>query len=87
MLNEFKSWISKNTSYSYIDHKSELSESVVIDFENDIYIARFTVWDDFSCLSEIIDLKTDQYKVDKRAEFTSSDELLSIFRVFSNYLS
>ena len=87
MLNKFKFWISKNTNYSYIYHKNDLSESIVIDFENDIYIGRFTVWDDLSCMSEIIDLNTNQYKINKREESTSFNELLSIFRIFSDYLN
>ncbi|OCG72368.1 immunity protein TriTu family protein, partial [Gilliamella sp. Occ4-3] len=62
MLNKFKFWISKNTNYSSDYHQNDLSESIVIDFENDIYIARFTVWDDLSCMSEIVDLNTDQFK-------------------------
>lgn len=87
LLNKFKFWISKNTNYSYVYHKNDLSESIVIDFENDIYIARFTVWDDLSCMSEIIDLNTEQYKINKREEFTSFNQLLSIFRIFSDYLN
>ncbi|MWN90003.1 hypothetical protein GQ597_04685 [Gilliamella sp. Pra-s65] len=87
MLNKFKFWISKNTNYSYIYNKNDSSESIVIDFENDIYIGRFTVWDDLSCMSEIIDLNTNQYKINKREEFTSFNELLSIFRIFLDYLN
>ncbi|WP_423825856.1 immunity protein TriTu family protein, partial [Salmonella enterica] len=55
MLNKFKLWVSKHTDYTVIHNENDLSYSIIIDFEDDRYISRFTVWDDLSCMSEVMD--------------------------------
>ena len=82
MLNKFEQWVNKYTVYTVDYNKNELSNSIVIDFENDHYISRFTVWDDLSCMSEVLDVDTGLYKLNKRNEFSTFDELLDIFNVF-----
>ena len=82
MLREFEFWINDNTLYSFSHNTNTLSESTVIDVENEQYIARFTVWDDFSCMSEVMDVDTGIYKLNRRNEFLTFDELLNIFNVF-----
>ncbi|HGB3501779.1 TPA: hypothetical protein ACIVCX_004567, partial [Salmonella enterica subsp. enterica serovar Wangata] len=58
MLRKFEHWLINNTSYSFSHNANTLSESMVIDIENEKYIARFTVWDDLSCMSEVMDVDT-----------------------------
>lgn len=82
MLREFEFWINNNTLYGFSHNVNALSESTVIDVENEQYIARFTVWDDFSCMSEVMDVDTGIYKLNKRNEFLTLDELLNIFNIF-----
>ena len=50
MLDEFISWVTGKYGYSYMMHTHELSSSVVVDFETDDVIGRFTIWDDFSSM-------------------------------------
>ncbi|EGI7724395.1 hypothetical protein IGT65_004799 [Salmonella enterica] len=82
MLRKFERWLSDNTSYDFLHNTNTLSESIVIDVENEKYIARFTVWDDLSCMSEVMDADTGDYKMNKRTEFSTFDELLDTFNVF-----
>lgn len=82
MLIKFESWLRDNTSYVFTHNINTLSESMFIDVENEEYIARFTVWDDLSCMSEVMSINTGKYKLDKRNEFSTFDELLNIFKIF-----
>jgi len=82
MLNEFESWVREYTEFNICHNESELSENIVIDFDNESYICRFTLWDDLSCMSEIMDVDTGTYKLNKRNEFSTFNELLEIFNVF-----
>ncbi|MCU6427069.1 immunity protein TriTu family protein [Enterobacter sichuanensis] len=82
MLNKFEQWVIQQGDYILTHNKNELSNSVVVDFENENYIARFTVWDDFSCMSEVMDVNTGLYKLNKRNEFSTFYELLDIFDIF-----
>ncbi len=83
MLREFEIWLHAHTDYQSVYNKNELSDSMVIDFENDNYIARFTVWDDLSCMSEVMFADSGEYKLNKRNEFSNFEELLHYFKVFS----
>lgn len=82
MLNKFEQWVIQQDDYVVSHNQNELSNSLVIDFENENYIARFTVWDDLSCMSEVMDVNTGLYKFNKRNEFLTFDELLDIFEIF-----
>ena len=82
MLNKFEEWVFQHGDYMLAHNKNELSNSVVVDFENENYIARFTVWDDFSCMSEVMDVNAGSYRLNKRNEFSTFEELLDIFDIF-----
>ncbi|ALB53206.1 hypothetical protein AB8W28_15065 [Cronobacter universalis] len=84
MLENFECWVRKKTDLDLdiVHNKNEYSESIVIDFDNDRFICRFTVWDDLSCMSEIMDAETGRYKLNQRDEFSSYNELIDIFNVF-----
>lgn len=86
MINEFMSWLENYTDFHYVHHKNEFVESLVIDYENEWLIARFTVWDDWSCVSEIIDVSTEQYKMNQRSIFSTFNKLLMVFQRFSDNL-
>lgn len=86
MLDEFIFWMTGNYGYSYVMHTHELSSSVVVDFETDDVIGRFTVWDDFSSMSEVIDVKTGGFRINERCEFSSLDDLERIFVNFTSFL-
>lgn len=82
ILAQFSLWIHENTGYNIKCNNNTLSTSIVIDFENDNYIARFTVWDDLSCMSEVICVETGDYKLNQRNEFHTYDSLMVIFNNF-----
>ncbi|WP_445582684.1 immunity protein TriTu family protein [Scandinavium lactucae] len=87
MLLNFNDWILKNTNYKCVVNNNELSDSIVIDVDTDKYIARFTVWDDKSCMSEIIEVNTGEYLINKRSEFNDLNELLCLFHIFNELLN
>lgn len=82
ILTQFMLWVQKNTGHNIKCNTNTLSTSIVIDFDNDIYIARFTVWDDLSCMSEVICVETGDYKLNQRNEFHTYDSLRKIFDNF-----
>ncbi|MCG8707912.1 hypothetical protein JHU04_001110 [Brenneria sp. 4F2] len=59
--------------------ENHLTSSLVADFENDNKIARFTVWDDMSCLLEIMDVNTGKYIVNDRVQFSETGQIMSYF--------
>lgn len=87
ILGEFECWVRKNTEFDFIRNKNEYSNSIVIDFDNDRNISRFTLWDDLSCMSEIMDIGSGRYKLNQRDEFSTYNELLDIFNVFIRNLN
>ncbi|WP_435051185.1 immunity protein TriTu family protein [Escherichia coli] len=72
-------WVQKNTGHNIKSNANTLSTSIVIDFDNDIHIARFTGWDDLSCMSEVICVESGDYKLNQRNEFHTYDSLRIIF--------
>lgn len=87
MLDEFVDWMVGKYGYGYFKNSHELSSSVVVDFESDDVIGRFTVWDDFSSMSEVIDVKTGGFRVNERIESSSLDELERVFVRFVSFLN
>ncbi|ELY2857480.1 hypothetical protein SMC92_004667 [Cronobacter dublinensis] len=87
MLEQFECWVRKNTEFDIVHNNNEYSESIVIDFDNDRSVCRFTLWDDLSCMSEIMDVETGKYKLNQRDEFSTYNELLGIFNVFVRNLN
>lgn len=83
MLREFEIWLHAHTDYQSVYNENELSDSIVINFSNNNHIARFTVWDDLSCMSEVMCADSGEYKLNKRNEFSNFYELLHYFKSFS----
>lgn len=82
ILAKFILWVQENTEYNIKCNNNILSTSIVIDFESDIYIARFIVWDDLSCMSEVVCVETGDYTLNQRNEFHTYDSLMVIFDGF-----
>lgn len=82
ILAKFILWVQENTDHNIKCNTNTLSTSIVIDFENDTYIARFTVWDDLSCMSEVICVETGDYKLNQRNELHDYESLRRIFNDF-----
>ncbi|EMI1450159.1 TPA: hypothetical protein ACKR0U_002050 [Proteus mirabilis] len=73
-------WITSNYDYPVIVN----TESLVVD--TDKSIARFTVWDDLSCMLEIMDIDTEKYILNERRELSSDEEVIKAFKEFHSLL-
>ncbi|MEI7343654.1 hypothetical protein WCT87_19480 [Pectobacterium brasiliense] len=86
MLNEIKDWILLNGTYHVVINKNDYTDSLVVDFEDESKIARFTVWDDKSCMLEIMSIDTEKYIVNERRELSRVSEIIESFKEFSALL-
>ncbi|POD91400.1 hypothetical protein BV924_21195 [Pectobacterium odoriferum] len=86
MLNEIKDWILLNSAYQVVINQNEYTDSLVVDFEDENNIARFTVWDDKSCMLEIINVDTEKYIINERRELSEMTEIIESFKEFSDLL-
>lgn len=75
-------WITSNYDYPVIVN----TESLVVDIDIDKSIARFTVWDDLSCMLEIMDIDTEKYILNERRELSSDEEVIKAFKEFHSLL-
>ena len=82
MLRQFEHWLKTNASCPFLYNANYLTESIVIDIENEKYIARFTAWDDGSCFSEVILIETGTYIIDKIENYVGLDGLVDLFHIF-----
>ncbi|MEI7369433.1 hypothetical protein WCT94_17555 [Pectobacterium sp. 1950-15] len=86
MLNEIKDWILLNSDYQIVINQNDYTDSLVVDFEDENNIARFTVWDDKSCMLEIINVDTERYIINERRELSDIGEIRESFKEFSDLL-
>ncbi|WP_458574178.1 immunity protein TriTu family protein [Lonsdalea quercina] len=86
MLQNVKSRILSHGDYEVKINNNDLTDSLVVDFENENKIARFTVWDDKSCMLEIMDVDTGQYIINDRRELSEIGEIIEAFKEFSSLL-
>ncbi|KHT13800.1 immunity protein TriTu family protein [Pectobacterium brasiliense] len=86
MLNEIKDWILLNSDYQVVINQNDYTDSLVVDFEDENNIARFTVWDDKSCMLEIINFDTERYIINERRELSDINEIRESFKEFSDLL-
>ncbi|MDG0803658.1 immunity protein TriTu family protein [Pectobacterium polaris] len=82
MLNEINDWILSNSEFQVKMNQAEYNDSLVVDFENEDKIARFTVWDDKSCMLEVMLVDTGQYIINERNEFSEMSEVIVAFKRF-----
>lgn len=61
--------------------------SMYLDIDNDVNLGRITLWDDKSCVMEVINIKTEQYLLSERYDSLSFDELIKKFDIFYSTLS
>ncbi|MCC8466943.1 immunity protein TriTu family protein [Photorhabdus bodei] len=76
-------WITSNYDFPVIVN----AESLVVDIDTDKSIARFTVWDDLSCMLEIMDIDTEKYILNERRELSSDEEVIEAFKEFHSLLN
>lgn len=87
MLEQLLKWISAHSEYLVITHRSEDSVSLTVDVDTKDKLARFTAWDDNSCVLEILDSKTGFYILNKRWEASNFEELAKCYELFSSTLN
>ncbi|AOR63361.1 hypothetical protein KU73_16605 [Pectobacterium wasabiae] len=86
MLSEIKDWILSNTTHHVEINRNEYTSSLVVDFEGENKIAKFTVWDDKSCMLEIMTIDTEKYIINERAELSDIAEIIKSFKKFNDLL-
>ncbi|MGJ0625586.1 immunity protein TriTu family protein [Xenorhabdus bovienii] len=82
-MQKIRLWIISNYNYPVIVN----NESLVVDIDTDKSIARFTVWDDLSCVLEILDVDTEKYIINERRELSYDDEVIESFKEFHSLLN
>lgn len=91
MIQKFSSYINElldNQSCTYTIHENtNYVHSMYVDLDNGTNLGRVTLWDDNSCVMEILNIKTENYLLCERYEFTSFDELIEKFNNFYSILS
>ncbi|KGA27993.1 MULTISPECIES: immunity protein TriTu family protein [Pectobacterium] len=87
MLVEIKNWILSNSTHQVEMNESEYTSSLVVDFENENKIARFTVWDDKSCMLEVMDVDTGGYIINERRELSEISEIIESFKEFNDFVN
>ena len=65
---------------------NELSSSVFINIDDANNIARFTVWDDNSCIMEAINIDSGEYIINERHEIKDLEDFIKLFRKFNDLL-
>jgi len=86
MLKEIASWILKNFDYDVKINYNEYTDSLAVEFENKKKIARFVLWDDRSCMIEIIDVDMEKYLINERRELNDNLDVMDSFREFVDLL-
>lgn len=87
MLDDIKNWILSHSDYEVRINNNELTTSLVVDFEDKNKIARFTVWDDKSCVLEIMDIDTEKYIINEGRELSGISEIIDSFKEFCSFLN
>ena len=91
MIRKFISYIKKqlnNQSCTYTIHENtKYVHSMYVDIDSDTNLGRVTLWDDNSCVMEILNIETGNCLLCERYEFTSFDELIEKFNNFYSILS
>lgn len=90
MIRKFISYIKEqitNKSCTYTIHENTNHvHSMYVDIDNDINLGRITLWDDNSCVMEILSIETENCLFSERTELTSFDELVEKFDNFYSIL-
>ncbi|CCP08167.1 hypothetical protein BN440_3162 [Erwinia amylovora MR1] len=86
MLLALKRWLLNNTDYTVVINENEFTDSLVVDIDDENNIARFTAWDDNSCMLEVINIDSGDYIINERYETSGLEELISLFIKFKSLL-
>lgn len=91
MIQRFITYIKEqmnNQSCIYEIHENKTYvHSMYVDFDNDFNLGRMTLWEDNSCVMEILNIETGNSLFSERYEFTLFDELLKEYQKFYSILS
>lgn len=92
MIRKFISYIKDKMSnqpciYKIHEINEEYVHSMYVDIDNDTDLGRVTLWDDNSCVMEIINIETENDLLCERYEFSSINELIEKFDNFYSILS
>lgn len=86
MFSEILIWLKKNSSKKIDVINNKLSSSVVINVDDANNIARFTIWDDDSCVIEAININSGEYIINERHEIKAWGDFLRLFKKFNDLL-
>jgi len=91
MIQKFSSYINElldNQSCTYSIHENtNYVHSMYVDLDNGTNLGRVTLWDDNSCVMEILSIETGSCVFSDRYEFSSFDKLVEKFNNFYSILS
>lgn len=87
MLSDLKKWLDENTHCLSIIHKNESGDSLTVDIDDEKNVARFTAWDDNSCMLEIMNIDDGQYLINKRYQTSGLDKVIQRFMNFQRLLA
>ncbi|WP_129544211.1 hypothetical protein [Serratia sp. 1D1416] len=86
MLKKISDWILSNSHYEVKYNVNDFTDTLVVDIDDDTKIARFSVWDDASCMLENIDVETGNYIINERRELSSEESVIEAFKEFVSLL-
>ncbi|CEN33445.1 immunity protein TriTu family protein [Capnocytophaga cynodegmi] len=80
---KFRDWLVKTEkhsnlepeiSYIHFQENETRTKSIVIDLTNDKYVGRFTMWEDDSCVTELIEIETESNILFDRFDFSNLED-------------
>lgn len=85
-LSELQNVIASYGVYQIQVIRTSCSESIRVDFEDAERIARFTAWDDNSCMLEILCVSSGRYVINERRELSPFAGFSDAFNEFHTLL-
>lgn len=86
-ISHIKEQINNQTCTYTIHENTNYVHSMYVDIDNDTNLGRVTLWDDNSCVMEILSIETENCLFSERYEFASFDALVEKFDNFYSILS
>lgn len=93
---KFRRWIAdfkqrpnleREINYIHFEEAETLTKSIVIDLTTNEYIARFTMWEDDSCVSEVIEIASEKEIWCKRFEFSDFQDFQKEYSKLEAFLT
>ncbi|MFT0213170.1 hypothetical protein VQ643_11300 [Pseudomonas sp. F1_0610] len=87
MLKAFYYWAKKQFPRVEISfQQQEEVSSCVLNYDLEHYLARFTIWDDFSCVCEVLSVRDETNLLTARYELENLDQAQDALLAFDQYL-